>query len=68
MIVCSSEDCEKLWFFYKLEGEPKGVSTELFYVQQGVHRNSLSFTCGNDAVIDSSAKIILLDPELVPEH
>ena len=37
--MCSSEDCEKLWFFdkrsevdylYKLEGEPKGVSIEQF--------------------------------------
>ncbi len=26
--MCSSEDCEKLWFLYKLEGEPKGVSIE----------------------------------------
>ena len=30
-IMCSSEDCEKLWFFdNKLEGEPKGVSIEQF--------------------------------------
>ena len=28
--MCSSEDCEKLWFLYKLEGEPKGVSIEQF--------------------------------------
>ena len=35
-IMCSCEDCEKLWFFYKLEGEPKGVSIEQFCIQQGV--------------------------------
>ena len=34
--MCSSEDCEKLWFFDKLEGEPKGVSIEQFCIQQGV--------------------------------
>ena len=34
--MCSSEDCEKLWFLYKLEGEPKGVSIEQFCIQQGV--------------------------------
>ena len=34
--MCSSEDCEKLWFLYKLEGEPKGVSVEQFCIQQGV--------------------------------
>ena len=34
--MCSSEDCEKLWFLYKLEGEPKGVSIEQSCIQQGV--------------------------------
>ena len=34
--MCSSEDCEKLWFLFKLEGEPKGVSIEQFCIQQGV--------------------------------
>jgi hypothetical protein len=34
--MCSSEDCEKLWFLYKLEGEPKGVSIEQFCIKQGV--------------------------------
>ena len=28
--MCSSEDCEKLWFLYKLEGEPNGMSIEQF--------------------------------------
>ena len=32
--MCSSEDCEKLWFLYKLEGEPKGVSIEQFCIKQ----------------------------------
>ena len=33
--MCSSEDCEKLWFLYKLEGEPNGVSIEQFLYQAG---------------------------------
>ena len=34
--MCSSEDCEKLWFLYKLEGEPNGMSIEQFCIKQGV--------------------------------
>ncbi len=34
--MCSSEDCEKLWFLYKLEGEPKGMTIGQFYVKQCV--------------------------------
>jgi len=32
----SSEDLEKLWFLYKLEGKPKNLSIESFCLQQGV--------------------------------
>ena len=32
----SSEDLEKLWFLYKLEGQPKNLSLESFCLQQGV--------------------------------
>lgn len=32
----SSEDFEKLWFLYKLEGQPQSVSIESFCLQQGV--------------------------------
>ena len=32
----SSEDLEKLWFLYKLEGQPKNLSIESFCTQQGV--------------------------------
>ena len=34
--MCSSEDCEKLWFLYKLEGEPNGMTIEQFCIKQGV--------------------------------
>lgn len=32
----SSEDFEKLWFLYKLEGQSQNVSIESFCLQQGV--------------------------------
>ena len=32
----SSSDFEKLWFFYKTEGEPKGISINSFCLAQGV--------------------------------
>ena len=32
----SSEDLEKLWFPYKMEGQPKNLSIEQFFMQQGV--------------------------------
>lgn len=32
----SSEDFEKLWFLYKMEGQPQDVSIESFCLQQGV--------------------------------
>ena len=32
----SNSDFEKLWFLYKTEGEPKGISINSFCVSQGV--------------------------------
>jgi len=32
----SSSDFEKLWFLYKTEGEPKGISINTFCLRQGV--------------------------------
>lgn len=32
----SREDLEKLWFLYKLKGQPKNLSIESFCLQQGV--------------------------------
>ncbi len=32
----SSEDLDKLWFLYKLEGQPKNLSLESFSLQLGV--------------------------------
>ena len=35
----SASDFEKLWFLYKTEGEPKGISINSFCVSQGVPYN-----------------------------
>ena len=32
----SASDFEKVWFLYKTEGEPKGISINYFCVNQGV--------------------------------
>ena len=36
LIMYSSSDFEKVWFLYKTEGEPKGISINSFCVNQGV--------------------------------
>ena len=52
----SSEDLEKLWFLYKLEGQPKNLSIESFCTQQGVssHRSGGDYWYADRAVIGRS--------------
>ena len=38
----SASDFEKLWFLYKTEGEPKGVSINSFCMNQGVPYNQFN--------------------------
>jgi len=38
----SNSDFEKLWFLYKTEGEPKGISINSFCVNQGVPYNQFN--------------------------
>ena len=38
----SNSDFEKLWFLYKTEGEPKGISINSFCVGQGVPYNQFN--------------------------
>ena len=35
----SASDFEKLWFLYKTEGEPKGISLNLFCASHGIPFN-----------------------------
>ena len=38
----SNSDFEKLWFLYKTEGEPKGISINSFCVSQGIPYNQFN--------------------------
>ena len=38
----SNSDFEKVWFLYKTEGEPKGISINSFCVNQGVSYNKFN--------------------------
>ena len=38
----SNSDFEKLWFLYKTEGEPKGISINSFCVNQGIPYNQFN--------------------------
>ena len=38
----SNSDFEKVWFLYKTEGEPKGISINSFCVSQGVSYNQFN--------------------------
>lgn len=40
--MLSNSDSEKVWFLYKTEGEPKGVSINSFCVNQGVPYNQFN--------------------------
>lgn len=41
----SSSDFEKLWFLYKTEGEPKGISINSFCLSQGVPYRDFNTWC-----------------------
>lgn len=53
LIMYSSEDFEKLWFLYKLEGQSKNVSIESFCMQQGVSYRSFYqwFCCRKQSIV-----------------
>ena len=40
--MISNSDFEKLWFLYKTEGEPKGVSINTFCLSRGVNYNEFN--------------------------
>ena len=40
--MISNSDFEKLWFLYKTEGEPKGVSINAFCLSRGVNYNEFN--------------------------
>ena len=40
--MISNSDFEKIWFLYKTEGEPKGVSINAFCINRGVNYNDFN--------------------------
>jgi hypothetical protein len=40
--MISNSDFEKIWFLYKTEGEPKGVSINAFCINRGVNYNEFN--------------------------
>lgn len=49
----SSEDLEKFWFLYKLEGQPKNLSIESFCLQQGISYRAFYkwFSCRKKSIV-----------------
>ncbi|WP_300729978.1 hypothetical protein [uncultured Bacteroides sp.] len=58
----NSSEMEKLWFLYKAEGEPKGISINSFCMQQGV-----SYTQFNDWFRKTHKNIVPVQIEGMPE-
>lgn len=57
----SSSDFEKLWFLYKTEGEPKGISINSFCLTQGV-----AYRDFNSWFVKTRKKIVPVQIEGVP--
>lgn len=57
----SSSDFEKLWFLYKTEGEPKGISINSFCLTQGVPYRDF-----NSWFVKTRKKIVPVQVEGVP--
>ena len=57
----SNSDFEKLWFLYKTEGEPKGISINSFCVNQGVPYNQF-----NDWFRKTHKKIVPVQIDGIP--
>ena len=57
----SASDFEKVWFLYKTEGEPKGISINSFCVNQGVPYNQF-----NDWFRKTHKKIVPVQIDGIP--
>ena len=53
--MCSESDFEKLWFMYKTQGEPKGVSINKFCV--------INNLCDKQCPLQSLQRLVPEDPE-----
>lgn len=57
----SNSDFEKVWFLYKTEGEPKGISINSFCINQGVPYNQF-----NDWFRKTHKKIVPVQIDGIP--
>ena len=58
----SEKDFERLWFLYKTEGEPKGVSINSFCIS-----NNIPYTAFYDWFKKTQKKIVPVEVEGIPE-
>ena len=58
----SEKDFERLWFLYKTEGEPKGVSINSFCIS-----NNIPYTAFYDWFKKTQKKVVPVEVEGIPE-
>ena len=59
----SEKDFERLWFLYKNEGEPKGVSINSFCIS-----NNIPYTAFYDWFKKTQKKVVPVEVEGIPEE
>ena len=59
----SEKDFERLWFLYKTEGEPNGVSINSFCIG-----NNISYTAFYDWFKKTQKKVVPVEVEGIPEE
>ena len=59
----SEKDFERLWFLYKTEGEPKGVSINSFCIS-----NNIPYTAFYDWFKKTQKKVVAVEVEGIPEE
>lgn len=62
-IMFSEKDFERLWFLYKTEGEPKGVSNNSFCIS-----NNILYMAFYDWLKKTQKKIVPVEVEGIPEE
>ncbi len=58
-----TKDFERLWFLYKTEGEPKGVSINSFCIS-----NNIPYTAFYDWFKKTQKKVVPVEVEGIPEE
>ena len=59
----SEKNFERLWFLYKTEGEPKGVSTNSFCIS-----NNIPYTAFYDCFKKTQKKVVPIEVEGIPQE